>query len=109
MLLQDKAFKATAGMHYPCQHKNETVGVLEYGFLSVLQATAAASIHNATVEEVENILNASEPVFSAFTESQLEQVRAELFNSLGTCSFDDPREDLRKWVAKGNKMIDHTT
>ncbi len=91
-----QAFKATAGMHYPCQHKNETVGVLEYGFLSVLQATAAASIHNATVEEVENILNASEPVFSAFTESQLEQVRAELFNSLGTCSFDDPREDLRK-------------
>ncbi|MBC8203781.1 MAG: hypothetical protein H8E91_08130 [Planctomycetes bacterium] len=91
-----QAFKATAGMHHPCQHKNETVGVLEYGFLSVLQATAAASIHNATVGEVENILNGSEPNLSAFKESQLEQIRAELFNSLGTCSFEEPRNDLRK-------------
>jgi hypothetical protein len=91
-----QAFKATAGMHSPCQYKNESVGVLEYGFLSVLQATAAASIHDATVGEVENILNAVEPDFSPFTEIQLEQVRAELFNSLGTCSFDDPRNDLRK-------------
>ena len=91
-----QAFKTTAGMHHPCRHQNETVGVLEYGFLSVLQATAAASIHDATVLEVENILNGSEPNFTACKESQLEQVRAELFNSLGTCSFDDPRKDLRK-------------
>ena len=50
---------------------------------------------NASVEEVDQILNAPVPEFSEFTECQLEQVRAELFNSLGTCSFDDPREDLR--------------
>jgi hypothetical protein len=91
-----QAFKATAGMHHPCHHINESVGVSEYGFLSVLQATAAAHIQNANIEEVENILNAPNPDFSTFTESQLEQVRAELFNSLGTCSFDDPRQDLRK-------------
>jgi hypothetical protein len=90
-----QSFKATAGMHHPCQHKNESVGVIEFGFLSVLQATAAASVGNASLEEVEQILNAHTPDFSQFTENQLEKVRAELFNSLGTCSFDDPREDLR--------------
>ncbi len=90
-----QSFKATAGMHHPCQHQNASVGVLEFGFLSVLQATAAASVGNATVGEVEQILNAPTPDFSEFTEFQLEQVRAELFNSLGTCSFDDPRIDLR--------------
>ncbi len=90
-----QSFKATAGMHHPCQHQNDSVGVLEFGFLSVLHATAAASVGNASVEEVEQILNTPFPDFSEFTECQLEQVRAELFNSLGTCSFDDPREDLR--------------
>ena len=89
-------FKATAGMHHPCQHQNETVNVLEFGFLSVLQATAAASVGSASVKEVECILNAPTPDFSEFSESQLEQVRTELFSSFGTCSFDDPREDLRR-------------
>jgi hypothetical protein len=90
-----QTFKATAGMHHPSQHQNQTVGVLEFGFLSVFQATAAASIGNANVEEVEQILTATSVDFSAYSEPQLEQVRAELFNSLGACSFDDPRKDLR--------------
>ena len=90
-----QSFKATAGMHHPFLSKNESVGVTEFGFLSVLQATAAASVHDASVEEVEQILLAPAPDFSAFNETQLELVRAELFNSLGTCSFDDPRKDLR--------------
>ena len=90
-----QTFKATAGMHHPTQHQNQTVGSLEFGFLSVLQATAAASIGNANVEEVEEILSATSVDFSAYSEPQLEQVRAELFNSLGACSFDDPRKDLR--------------
>jgi hypothetical protein len=90
-----QAFKATAGMHHPCQNKNEEVGVQEYGFLLVLQATAAASLREASVEQVEQILLCDTPDFSTFDESELEQVRAELFNSVGSCSFDDPRSDLR--------------
>jgi len=88
-------FKATAGMHHPARHKNESVGVLEYGFLSVLQAAAAVSIEGATVEEVETILNTNTPDLSTFSDSDLELVRADIFNSLGACSFDDPRKDLR--------------
>jgi len=89
-------FKATAGMHHPCQNKNEKVGVIEYGFLLVLQATAAVSVHDANVDDVESILMNESPDFSMFSENELEQVRAELFNSLGTCSFDEPRVDLRR-------------
>lgn len=93
--IADQPFKATAGMHHPEQHTNNTVGVVEYGFLSVLHATAAARFNDASVEEVEQILHAQTSDCLLFSESQLEQVRAELFNSLGSCSFDDPRDDLR--------------
>ncbi|MBT4584021.1 MAG: hypothetical protein HOC93_02950 [Phycisphaerae bacterium] len=89
-------FKATAGMHHPAQHQNESVGVQEFGFLSVLQATAAASANNAGIDEVENILSAHTPDFSEFSESQLKQIRAEFFVSVGTCSFEDPITDLRE-------------
>ncbi len=88
-------FKATAGMHHPSKNENLSVGVSEFGFLSVLQATASASVLGSSVEEVEAILLADTPDLSAFTEEQLEQVRAELFNSLGSCSFKEAREDLR--------------
>jgi hypothetical protein len=90
-----QAFKATAGMHHPCQNKNEDIGVQEYGFLSVLQGTAAASLREASIEEVEQILLSDTPDLTPFNKTELEQVRAELFNSLGSCSFDDPRVDLR--------------
>lgn len=90
-----QAFKATAGMHHPCRNKNESVGVVEYGFLSVLHAAASAGLHEASVEDVEKILLSDAPDISAFSETELEQVRAELFNSVGSCSFDDPRIDLR--------------
>jgi len=89
-------FKATAGMHHPNRSLNECVGVTEFGFLSVLQATASAFCQNADVEEVTNILTSDTTDFSEFDQSDLEQVRAELFNSVGSCSFDEPREDLRK-------------
>jgi hypothetical protein len=88
-------FKATAGMHHPQRMKNESVDVVEFGFLSVLQATAAASLHEASAEEVEQILLLDAPDLSSFSETQIEQVRAELFNSFGSCSFDEPRQDLR--------------
>jgi hypothetical protein len=90
-----QTFKATAGMHHPCQNKNEKVGVQEYGFLSVLEGAAAASMRDASIEEVEKILLSDTPDLSMYNETELEQVRAELFNSLGSCSFDDPRVDLR--------------
>ncbi|MDG1137548.1 MAG: hypothetical protein P8N28_04720, partial [Phycisphaerales bacterium] len=90
-----QGFKATAGMHHPCRNKNESVGVVEYGFLSVLHAAASAGLHEASVEDVEKILLSDAPDISAFSETELEQVRAELFNSVGSCSFDDPRIDLR--------------
>jgi len=90
-----QAFKATAGMHHPCRHHNDAVGVMEYGFLSVLQASASASLQEVSVDEVEELLLRDTPDVSSFSETELEKIRAELFNSLGSCSFDDPRAGLR--------------
>jgi hypothetical protein len=88
-------FKATAGMHHPCRNYNESVGVHEFGFLSVLYAAAAAKFHNATPEGIVDILQTDEVDLDSCTEEMLECVRAELFCSFGSCSIDDPRTDLQ--------------
>ena len=88
-------FKATAGMHHPCRNYNEAVGVHEFGFLSVLYATAAARFQDATPDRIADILRADSLDLESCTEEMLVKVRAELFCSFGSCSFDDPRIDLR--------------
>lgn len=88
-------FKATAGMHHPCRTFNDSVGVHEFGFLAVMYATAAARFRDATIEGIACILKSEIMDFDACTEKMLENVRAELFCSFGSCSFDDPISDLR--------------
>lgn len=91
-------FKATAGMHHPTRRHNEATGVLEYGFLGVLLAAAAARFRDATQDEVAALLAAEdleEGWLDAWEPQELAVVRAELFCSLGACSFDEPREDLQ--------------
>ena len=88
-------FKATAGMHHPHRNRNEDVGVDEFGFLSVLASAASAKYKDATLENVEQILTSETADFSMFTNEEIATVRAELFCSFGSCSFDDPRRDLR--------------
>ena len=88
-------FKATAGMHHPCRNYNESVGIHEFGFLAVLYATVAAKFHDATLEQIADILQSDEVDLDSCTEEMLERVRAELFCSFGSCSIDDPRTDLQ--------------
>ncbi len=91
-------FKATAGMHHPTRRHNHATGVLEYGFLGVLLATAAARFRDASEDEVAAILAAEELEdgwLDAWEAQELAVVRSELFCSLGSCSFDEPREDLQ--------------
>jgi hypothetical protein len=88
-------FKATAGMHHPCRNYNESVGVHEFGFLAVLFATAVARYEDATVDRIADILRSDSIDMESCTDQMLEKVRAELFCSFGSCSFDDPRSDLQ--------------
>ncbi len=93
--LSGQPFKATAGLHHPYANINSNVGVREFGFLSILQSAAFASTNDCNVGDIMEILLCDTPDLSSFSEGQLEQVRAELFNSIGSCSFNEARSDLR--------------
>jgi len=107
-------FKATAGLHHPLRAEQNLTyesdpprGVM-HGFLNVLIA-AACAMHNDGLRagDLLPILEASDAGAFGFGETgvvamghelsseQLAACREHLFISIGSCSFDEPREDLR--------------
>jgi hypothetical protein len=98
--------KFTAGLHHPVRQFHSSVQTKMHGFLNVLGAGVLAAEHGWDVQQTARMLEAessSEFTFSddAFTwdrwEIATERVIAhrKLVTSLGSCSFDEPREDLR--------------
>ncbi len=88
-------FKATAGLHHPNRNENCTVGIEEYGFLNVLAASIASMKQDATESDVESLLTCKEIDLSQFTEEEIAKARSEIFCSIGSCSFEEPIQDLR--------------
>lgn len=103
----DVPFKATAGLHQPLAHRNESVGADELGFLNVFVAAALAksrTLDEAAVREV--LADRSAGSFS-FTDSTLayrdhelaldvvEATRQHFAISFGSCSFTEPIDGLR--------------
>lgn len=101
-------FKATAGMHHPLHHRNDTVGCDEHGFLNVFIAAGLALTDELGVNDIAAVLE--ERDIAAFTiddesiawrnhrlrDDSIEDVREEFALSFGSCSFDEPRQDLRE-------------
>ncbi len=100
-------FKATAGMHHPLRHKNEASGAEEFGFLNVFIAACLALTDELEPDAIARILEEASPGAFSFTEFEaawgdfaldtesIEDIREEFAMSFGSCSFDEPREDLR--------------
>ncbi len=98
------AFKATAGLHHPVRHRDNTTGFTMHGFLNILAAAALAP--NASREMVRRVVaeeEASAFVFDneslSWREERIELVeltrtRREAFVSYGSCSFAEPVEGL---------------
>lgn len=107
-------FKATAGLHHPLRAEqnltydsNPPRGVM-HGLLNVLLA-AACAMHDesTTTTDIVAILESTDASAFGFGETgvvalgrelsneQLAACREQLFISIGSCSFDEPREDLR--------------
>lgn len=97
--------KCTAGLHHPIRHFNESVQTKMHGFLNVFGAGIIASAKNLTQAEIQPILedeNGENFLFdeNGFTWRDLRVVNLEiqqarrLLTSFGSCSFDEPREDL---------------
>lgn len=96
-------FKATAGLHHPVRHYNEGAGATMHGFLNLLAGTLFAAEGADVVAE---ILAIEEPHAFSFEDeafqvgnrrastSAIEAMRNDGFVAYGSCSFDEPVDDL---------------
>jgi len=99
--------KATQGLHHPFRHANETLGVVAHGFVNLFTASVMASAHDAPVTTLTEIIADTDPaafVIGSDTlawrdlEASAEQVaaaRTDVLTAFGSCSFSEPRDDLR--------------
>ena len=98
--------KFTAGLHHPLRQYREEVQTKMHGFLNVLGAAVLAAEHRwdtnqtAMMLEDENVDSFSfTDDFFAWREWRIDikrlQYRRRFVVSFGSCSFDEPREDLR--------------
>jgi hypothetical protein len=98
--------KFTAGLHHPLRQYREEVQTKMHGFLNVLGAAVLAAEHRwdtnqtAMMLEDENVDSFSfADDFFAWREWRINtkrlQYRRRFVVSFGSCSFDEPRDDLR--------------
>jgi hypothetical protein len=98
--------KFTAGLHHPLRQYREEVQTRMHGFLNVLGAAILAAEHKwnekqtAVMLEDENLKSFSfGDEFFAWREWKIDlkrlNNRRKFVTSFGSCSFDEPREDLR--------------
>lgn len=98
--------KFTAGLHHPVRSFQPSVQTIMHGFLNVLGAGVLAIQHEWDVQQTAAMLEDENAESFAFTEDEFtwrdwsvttDEITANraLITSLGSCSFDEPREDLR--------------
>jgi hypothetical protein len=98
--------KFTAGLHHPVRQFRDEVKTKMHGFLNVLGAAVLAAEYQWSADQTVMMLEEEDPRSFAFTDDffawrgwkiNTESVRHRrtLVRSFGSCSFDEPREDLR--------------
>ncbi|HUY92767.1 MAG TPA: hypothetical protein VMV10_28765 [Pirellulales bacterium] len=101
------SWKATAGLHHPLPHYDVALGAYAAGFVNLLSAAVMAGVHHLPDFEVQLIVEDESAASFQFglpefrwnglsaTLEQVESVRRRSLLSFGSCSFDEPRNDLR--------------
>ena len=98
--------KFTAGLHHPLRQYRDEVRTKMHGFLNVLGGAVLAAEHRWNAHQVAIMLEDEDPDsfsfgedFFAWREWKIDierlQYRRRFVRSFGSCSFDEPREDLR--------------
>jgi hypothetical protein len=99
-------WKATAGLHHPLRHHDAALNTAVHGFFNVFAAGILARVHRldepglvrVLCEESRTAFRFTAERFSwgewSCTVSQIRDARRWL-PSFGSCSFDEPRDDLR--------------
>jgi hypothetical protein len=98
--------KFTAGLHHPIRQFRDEVKTRMHGFLNVLGAAVFAPEHQWSAEQAVMMLEDEDPRSFSFADDffgwrdwkidteRLQYLR-KFVRSFGSCSFDEPREDLR--------------
>jgi hypothetical protein len=99
--------KFTAGLHHPLRHFDVSLQTHMHGFLNVLAAGVLAYTQRLAAEAVQRILEDVNPENFAFEDArfrwkdyhaslpEIEEARRSAVISFGSCSFEEPRDDLR--------------
>jgi hypothetical protein len=99
-------FKATAGLHHPVRHLDHELLGKVHGFLNVFCAASLAHARGLDEPTLAELVSDEDPrafVFEGDTfrwrdqtvsAAEIRDARKELVRSFGSCSFDDPRQDL---------------
>jgi hypothetical protein len=98
--------KFTAGLHHPIRQFRDEVKTKMHGFLNVLGAAVLAAEHRWDAHQTSVMLEDENADSFSFTDDLLAwrewkidierlKYRRKFVTSFGSCSFDEPREDLR--------------
>jgi hypothetical protein len=102
------ALKCTAGLHHPVRHYDESVQAKMHGFFNIFGGALLAYAHDLNNEELEEILKEEDPDQFSFSEDifswrdlsisseDISELREVAVISFGSCSFEEPLEDLKK-------------
>jgi hypothetical protein len=98
--------KFTAGLHHPIRQFRDEVKTKMHGFLNVLGAAVLAAEHQWDTDQAVMMLEDDDPRSFSFTDdffawrdwkinTERLQYRRKFVKSFGSCSFEEPRDDLR--------------
>jgi hypothetical protein len=98
--------KFTAGLHHPIRQFRNEVKTKMHGFLNVLGAAVLSAEHQWDADQAAAMLEDEDTGSFLFTQDffawrdwkidvERLQYRRKFVSSFGSCSFDEPREDLR--------------
>ena len=98
--------KFTAGLHHPIRQFRDEVKTKMHGFLNVLGAAVLSAEHQWDADQAVTMLEDDDAHSFSFTDdffawrdwkidTERLQYRRKFARSFGSCSFDEPRDDLR--------------
>ena len=99
--------KCTAGLHHPVRHRAEQPPVMMHGFLNVFGAGLLAHATGAGLKVLTACVGETDPAAFTFTSDEfawrdhrvpavdLDRAREGFLAGFGSCSFAEPRDDLR--------------
>jgi hypothetical protein len=105
-------FKATAGLHHPIRRFDQEIQTTMHGFLNVFGAGCLAYAHPMSASQLQEIIADEQPGNFSLDQDGFRwkerraattivaEARRTFVTSFGSCSFDEPRQDLRqmKWL-----------